>query len=431
MKTTAMVFGLGMAGKDERARMRGHIKKRGSWEFVVDLGERPLQRCPLCHKRYWIEQERLKKCPKCSGPLEEGLARRQELHTGYETKREAELALAQVAGSIASGTHIQASRLLVRDYLLSEWLPAIRSTIRPSTFASYESHVALYLLPAFGQMPLQELSASHLNALYAKLLSEKRLRAGRPLAPATVRRIHATLHRALKDAVRWNKISRNPADAADPPRAVLCGESEMKIWTLAELQTFLASERESPHYPLWLTLVTTGLRRGEAMGLRWQDLDLGARTMAIRQTRIVIGYQPLLSTPKTRKGRRLVALDPATTACLAALKKRRQEELRARGEELDEADLVFTELDGLPMHPKRATECFIQASKAAGVPVIRLHDLRHTHATLALSAGVHPKIVSERLGHANIGITLDTYSHCLPVLSEEAACKVAALVIPS
>jgi integrase len=411
--------------------MRGHVKKRASWEFVVDLGKRPLQRCPACRKRYWIEQERLKQCPKCSGPLEEGLERRQELHTGFKTKREAELAMAQVVGQIASGTHIQASRLLVREYLLDEWLPAIRSTIRPTTFASYESHVALYLLPAFGEMQLQDLTATHLNALYAQLLSEDRPRAGRPLAPATVRRIHATFHRALKDAVRWNKISRNPSDAADPPRAALCGESEMKIWTLAELQTFLASERDSPHYPLWLTLITTGLRRGEALGLRWQDVDLAAHTMAIRQTRVVIGYQPLLSTPKTRKGRRQVALDPATVACLGALKDRRVGELEAQGQELDEGDLIFTDTDGTPIHPKKATECFIKGSKAAGVPVIRLHDLRHTHATLALSAGVHPKIVSERLGHANIGITLDTYSHCLPVLSEEAARKVAALVVPA
>jgi integrase len=409
--------------------VRGHVKKRGTWQFVVDLGPQPLQGCPACRKRYWTDAERLRKCPKCHGLLEDRIERRQEFHTGFATRKEAETALALVAGAMASGTHIQASRLLVRDYLLNDWLPAIRSTIRPTTFASYVAHVDLYLIPAFGQMPLQQLSASHLNAYYTKLLSEKRKRANRPLAPATVRRIHATLHRALKDAVRWNKINRNPADAADPPRAALCGEGEMKIWSVAEIKTFLAHHAESPNYPLWLTLITTGLRRGEALGLRWQDLDLDAHTMAIRQTRVTIGYQPLLSTPKTRKGRRLVALDPATTRCLAALKERRQAEKRAGGELLPESDLVFLGEDGLPAHPARVSEAFFRAAKAAGVPVIRLHDLRHTHATLALSAGVHPKIVSERLGHANIGITLDTYSHCLPVLSEEAACRVAALVV--
>jgi integrase len=409
--------------------MRGHITKRGTWQFVVDLGPQPLQRCPACRKRYWLERERLRKCPKCHGPLEDRLERRQEFHTGFATKKEAELELAKVMGALATGTHIQASRLLVRDYLEKEWLPAIRSTVRATTFASYESHVSLYLVPVLGQTPLQELSASQLNAFYAKLLTEKRRRGNKELAPGTVRRIHATLHRALKDAVRWNKIGRNPADAADPPRAMLCGEGEMKIWSVPELKTFLAAERESPNYPLWLTLITTGIRRGEALGLRWQDLDLDARTMAIRQTRVVIGYQPLLSTPKTRKGRRQVALDPATANCLASLKERRHEEKQAEGEDLAQSDLVFLNEQGEPIHPDRVSAYFTRAAKTAGVPVIRLHDLRHTHATLALSAGVHPKIVSERLGHANIGITLDTYSHCLPVLSEEAACRVAALVV--
>jgi integrase len=411
--------------------VRGHIKKRGTWEFVVDLGPRPLQHCPACRKRYWLETERLRTCPKCRGPLEDRLERRQEFHTGYQTKKEAETELAKVMGALAHGTHIQASRLLVREYLEKEWLPAIRPTIRPTTFASYESHVALYLVPALGQIQLQELSASDVNALYQRLLTEKRRRGNRELSPGTVRRIHATLHRALKDAVRWNKIGRNPTDAADPPRAALCGEGEMNIWSVAELKTFLASERENSNYPLWLTLITTGVRRGEALGLRWQDLDLTNRTMAIRQTRVVIGYQPLLSTPKTRKGRRQVALDPATIACLDALKERRSKEKQAQGQELSEGDLVFLNEAGDPIHPDRVTAYFIRAAKAAGVPVIRLHDLRHTHATLALSAGVHPKIVSERLGHANIGITLDTYSHCLPVLSEEAACRVAALVVPA
>ena len=165
------------------------------------------------------------------------------------------------------------------------------------------------------------------------------------------------------------------------------------------------------------------------MGLRWHDIDLDANTIAIRQTRVLLGYQPLLSTPKTQKGRRLVALDPATTTALACLWDRREEECICQGRRVEPGDLVFTTDKGEPLHPERVSRLFRLASKKAVVPPIRLHDLRHTHATLALSAGVHPKIVSERLGHANIGITLDTYSHCLPALSEEAACRVAALVV--
>lgn len=165
------------------------------------------------------------------------------------------------------------------------------------------------------------------------------------------------------------------------------------------------------------------------MGLRWQDVDLKASTIAIRQTRVQLGHEVTVSTPKTQKGKRLVALDPVTRRVLSELWDRSEEECVRRGTRLKPPDIVFTSEEGEPLHPERATRRFRTAAKQAGVPVIRLHDLRHTHASLALSAGVHPKVVSERLGHANIGITLDTYSHCLPALSEEAACRVAALVV--
>ena len=144
---------------------------------------------------------------------------------------------------------------------------------------------------------------------------------------------------------------------------------------------------------------------------------------------MVTGYQPLLSTPKTRRGKRLIALDPATASALKENRGRQKEGHLARGALWRDTGLVFTREDGESYHPERVSKLFVQAAKRAGLPRIRLHDLRHTYATVALSAGVHPKIVSERLGHANIGITLDCYSHCLPALSEEAANRVAALVL--
>jgi integrase len=204
----------------------------------------------------------------------------------------------------------------------------------------------------------------------------------------------------------------------------------MKVWGVKDLKAFLASEREGPLYALWLTLATTGMRRGEALGLTWDDLDLEAGHLAITKTRIMNGYQTLLSTPKTRKGRRLIALDPVTASILKKERARQIKEHLAKGEPWNETGSVFVREDGEPYHPERVSKLFAQSSKKAGLPIIRLHDLRHTYATLALVAGVHPKVVSERLGHANIGITLDCYSHCLPSLSEEAAHRVAALVLP-
>ena len=424
--------------------MRGHINKRSSWQFVIDLGLRPLQRCPACRKRYWVEGKRLDACPRCLGPLEDHVQRRQEFHTGYKSKREAEEALATTISALSSGSYTPPSKTLLAEFLRNEWLPATRHTIRPTTYLSYQGHVELHIIPALGHLPLQQLSSAHINAFYAKLLSKRANTDGdiggnadengakkkRTLSPSTVRRIHATLHRAMRDAVRWNKITRSPADGADPPRAAGCGEGEMKVWSVRELKTFLESERENRLYPLWLTLATTGMRRGEALGLRWEDIDLDAGTLSIRQTRVLAGYEPVLSTPKTKKGRRLVALDPATTGALGRHRHLQSNERLAQGAAGKDSGFVFTRGDGEPYHPERVSKLFRKAAKMAGLPRIRLHDLRHTHATLALSAGIHPKVVSERLGHANIGITLDTYSHCLPALSEEAACRIAALVVP-
>jgi integrase len=420
--------------------MRGHVKKRSTWQFTADLGLRPLQRCPACRKRYWTKDGRLKRCPRCQGPLEDGLERRQEFRSGFLTKREAETELAKVVAAISTGMHIEASRLLVDDFLRTQWLPAIRPTIRATTFLSYQGHIDNHLSPELGRIPLQQLSATHINALYAKLLCEGKVSKAKikdgeevkksPLAPATVRRVHATLHRALRDAVRWNLIGRNPADAADPPRAVGCAGAVVNVWSTADIKTFLTRERKDYYYALWLLLLTTGMRRGEALGLRWQDVDLEAPSVAIRQTRVQLGYETIVSTPKTQKGRRLVALDPATAAALGEVRTREEERLVSEGSAVDPGDIVFTDEHGEPLHPERVTRLFRSASKKAGVPEIRLHDARHTFASVALAAGVHPKIVSERLGHANIGITMDTYSHALPGLSEEAACRVAALVVP-
>ena len=408
--------------------MRGSIKKRSTWQFVVDLGPQPLQRCPVCHKRYWSDQGRLKVCPRCHGPLEDRIERRQEFHTGYASKKEAEQELARVLAALACGVHVRRSHLLVGDFLLHEWLPAIRPTVRPTTYSSYESHVNHHIIPRIGSLALQQLTAAQINLLYGRLLAEPGP-TGRMLSPSTVRRVHATLHRALKDAVRWGKIARNPVDGADPPRA-LGFDREMTVWSAGHLKTFLASQREAELYPLWLTLATTGMRRGEALGLTWKDLDLDCGHVRIQRTRITNGYETLLSAPKTRKGRRLVALDPATTAALRALRTRQIRRHLAQGASWEEGALIFVREDGQPLHPARVTKLFRAAAKKAGLPVIRLHDLRHTYATLALVSGVHPKVVSERLGHANIGITLDCYSHCLPALSEEAATRVAALVTP-
>lgn len=289
------------------------------------------------------------------------------------------------------------------DFLRDEWLPAVRAKIRPTTYVGYEGHVRRYLVPALGDKPLDEITPSDLNHLYARLLAK--------LRPATVRAIHATARSALRDAVKWGSLDRNPAERADPPRQA---HPEMTVWTAAELTTFLEKVRDHSLYPLWLTLAMTGLRRGEALGLRWSDVDLETRQLRVRQTVLQAGGQVIIGRPKTTRGRRVVVIDRGTADVLAGMPRF--------------GELIFCHPDGRNLHPGEVTRTFLTLVDASGLPRIRLHDLRHTHATLALQAGVHPKIVSERLGHSSIAFTLEVYSHALPSLQEEAAVRIANLV---
>jgi integrase len=237
--------------------------------------------------------------------------------------------------------------------------------------------------------------------------------------------VHATIRRALADATRWGLVPRNVALLASPPCP---GRTELQVWTAADLRSFLVHVQGDRLYAPWLLAASTGMRRGEVLGLQWPDVDLGRGRVRVRRSLVTVGHQVVVSEPKTAKGRRSVALDPATVIAIKAWRKHQTAERLAWGPAWTDSGLVFTREDGRPLHPREVTRAFTRHVLAAELPMIRLHDLRHTHATLALAAGVHPKIVQERLGHANIAITLDTYSHAVPALEEQAAATVAALV---
>jgi len=248
-----------------------------------------------------------------------------------------------------------------------------------------------------------------------------------------VRHIHALLHRALTDAVRWGKLQRNPADAADPPRISRIGANEMKSWSAKQLQIFLSKTKSDRLNPLWHTLATTGMRRGEALGLRWNDVDLeGANgtgpVLLVRQALVSAGYKVSFTEPKTKRGRRTIALDAGTVMVLKAWRDIQHAEAQHWKKLWIETGLVFTRENGTAWHPDRVSKLFEDAVSASGLPRIRLHDLRHTHATIALGASIHPKVVSDRLGHNTVAFTLDVYSHCIPALAQDAAEKIAALV---
>ena len=361
--------------------MRGAVYKRGStWTWHFDLDPDPL-----------------------TG------RRRQRTKGGYKTKKAAEQALAEAIGQWRAGRLPQRSTHTLSHFLQEEWLPAVKPRLRPSTWANYRTYTAAYVVPILGEVKLQALTPVQLNHLYAFLLARGRRKtigsgeAG--LAPKTVRNVHVMLHSALHDAMRWGYLVRNVAEAADPPAA---RTPEQKVWSPQELGAFLAYVRDDRLYALWLLVATTGMRRGELAGLRWVDIDFDHATVSPTIPRVVVDHEVHDSAPKTERARRRLALDPVTLAALQAQRQRQAEDRQAVGARYRDHGYVFTWPDGRPLHPENIANWFEQHTRAAGLPRIRLHDVRHSYATAALKAGISAKVISERLGHASVAFTLQT-----------------------
>jgi integrase len=409
--------------------MRGHIRRRGDpgrWEYIIDVGMAAAQRCQGCGKRFWMERKPKACCPKCAGLLIETEERRRKTQAGFATRKDCEAAMNKVMTAVEERTYVVPSRITLREFLLREWLPAIKGTVRPTTYASYTMHCEGHIAPALGSLQIARLTAQSINAFYAQLLQDGRASGQGGLSPATVRRIHATLHRAIKDAVRWSRLPVNPVDAADPPRGK-AEQRDLPAWSGPQLASFLAHMKDDRLFAFWRLLSMTGCRRGEALGLRWDDLDVEAATITIRRALVPLGAEVILSEPKTTRGRRTIALDPVTLGALKAHAARQADEQSAC-DAWSETGYIFTTEDGQPLDPHRTSKAFERHLRAAALPRIPLHGLRHTYATLALSSGVNPRIVSGRLGHSTVALTLDIYSHVLPQADQEAADRIAALI---
>jgi len=335
---------------------------------------------------------------------------------GFATQRSARTALNKVLSAADDGMVVTRSSMLLGNYL-DEWMDGAESNLKQTTANGYRRAIDK-LKATLGQVRLQDLTPLGIERAYRQLIVSG-------LAAKTVRHSHTVLRRALADAERLGLVSRNAAAAAKAPAVV---DKEQSTWMPVELNTFLSSVADHRLFAAFVSSATTGMRRGELLGLRWREVDLDSGRVSIVRTITTVNGQPIETSTKTNKSRRRVALDTATVEVLRAHREREEVERKAAGSAWHETGLVFTLEDGSAIHPDRFSRWFSRLVELAGVPHIRLHDLRHTHATLALEAGVHPKVVSERLGHATVGITLDLYSHVSPAMDEDAAERIAGLL---
>ncbi len=382
--------------------MKGHIEQRskGTWTLWVDLGRDP-----------------------------ETGRRKQQTSTVRGSKKDAERELRTILTRIDGGAYVKPAKLTVGDYL-DQWLnDYCKANLAPHTVQSYEFFVERHIKPALGQIPLTQLKPEHLQHLYADKLSTGRRDGNGGLGNRSVRYIHTTLHKALKSAVKLGMIARNPADAVDAPKVK---RHEMSVMSETDMHIFLEYAMSTPYYALFYTALFTGMRRSEFLALRWSDVDLLLCQASVNRTLHQLHNREfIICQPKTAKGRRLIALSPSTVAVLKEHRAAQVEQRRALGMTLQDDDLVFSQPDGKPLLPDSITVAWRKLARLCGLKGIRLHDARHTHASLMLKQGVHPKIVQERLGHASISITLDIYSHVAPGLQQAAATHFDDFIIPA
>lgn len=367
--------------------MRGHIVKRGknSYSLAISLGRDPNTGK---YKYQWT--------------------------TVRGTKKDAEKKLAELLHQLDNGTFIKPGRTTLAEYL-ERWLrDYVWHNLAPRTGEGYEHIIRRHLNPALGSITLTQLKPEHIQRYYSEKLCGG-------LSAQTVRHHHTTLHKALQTAVEWGLLSRNSADAVSPPRVQ---RAEMQTWSEDDITCFLEAATDSPYYALFYTALFTGMRRSELLALRWQDVDfILSQVYVSRSLHVLKGSKVVFRSPKTAKGRRSIALPPSSVLLLKEHHESQKLERAMLGIPLTDDDLVFAHFDGKPLLPNTVTHAWIKLVRHVGLKPIRLHDARHSHASLMLRQGTHPKIVQERLGHASIQITLDTYSHVAPGLQEAAATR--------
>lgn len=358
--------------------MKGHITKRGSsWCFVVDTGRDPMTGK---RRRKWV--------------------------SGFRTKKEAEKACAEFIASMDS--FVSSQKQIEKDQTFAAFAEFVMSSqernLKETTYQNQMFLLRKHIIPAIGHLRLREITPIVLERFYSEMLKKN-------LSSAYVRSMSAIIGKIFANAHKWELIDRNPATVVSRPRV---GRKEMRVWTLDQSEQFLRSTVDRRWYIVYAIALRTGMRRGEILALKWSDIDFESSVIHVQRTLSFTKSRYVFSEPKTAGSNRMIPIPETLINELRRHRKRQQEARLKLGAAFQDHDLVVTTWKGTPVYPSDIDRDFVQVIKETGLPRIRFHDLRHTHATILLRLGEHPKVVAERLGHSSVTVTLDTYSHVLP-----------------
>lgn len=383
--------------------MRGYIRKRTKDSYLITVS---LGRDPVTGKY------------------------KQHFESVKGDKGDAQKKLTEILRQIDTGSFVSPDKITLGDFL-KRWMDDYaRPRLSPRTIEGYEDVIGKHITPCLGTMPLKDLRPDHLNHHYAQQLRSGRLDGKGGLSAKSVLHQHLIMHTALDAAVKWGLLVRNVSDAADPPSPVA---QEPRIMNEREAAEFLRALKDSPYSAIFCLFLMSGIRRSEALAIRWSDVDFGRNTISISRSLHHLKTGEFVYRPtKTRAGKRLVSLPAPAVAILSDHRVKVAAMRREIGTTpLKDDDLAFSRIDGSPLMPDTVTHAWIKLVRRLGLKGVRLHDARHTYASLLLRLGISPKVVQEQLGHAQVQTTLNIYSHVLPGLKEGAAEKLGQLLAVS
>jgi integrase len=345
-----------------------------------------------------------------------GSTRKRRWHSFKGTKRQAQIECARLIAEIQNGTYLAPDKTTFGEFA-ERWLAHMKSQVSPKSHARYSELIRKNIVPLIGKVVLNKLKPAIISDAYAKALANGRRDATGGLSPRTVTHMHRVLKQSLGQAVKWEFLNRNPADAVNPPKVE---RSLMQTYDLDQTAELIEAMQGTRLLVPTLLAVLCGLRRGEVVALKWKNVDLAARRLAVVESAEQVGTRVRYKPPKNGKGRTL-AISARLVEELRSHRLSQAEELLRVGVKLTNETFVVAQVDGSPIQPDTLTQDWNRKIEKTNLPAYRFHDLRHAHATHMLANGIHPKVASERLGHSKIGITLDLYSHVLPGMQEDAA----------